>query len=166
MAFLPRKRVISRSSSLPGGEAYLAKLKESFRQPLGSHRTPVIGGQASLDKVTSDLKRSKAKEVKVKEVKKDLSIFQGKQYLTRPEVGRLFKKDWAWKITKLPANVRSKLGEKLWDLKKYGIYIDPREAKKVFEDLKNYPDRARTRYGVKRSEVPRMRNLLRKFVGK
>ena len=118
-----------------------------------------IGGIKSLKN------SSQPKEPK-KEQKKDPSLFGGRPYLKKQEIGRLFKQDWAWRITKLPANERSKLAQIF--PKEYGSYIDPREANKTYDDLRNYPTtRAKTKYGMKnRRETVRTVKLLKKFLGK
>ena len=176
MAFIPRKIEVSRSGSLKGGNAYLTKLKESFRKPSSSQRSPVIGGEDSFKNFMSRIrkpvqvqKKELKKEVK-KEIKKDTSIFQGSPYVTREKIRGWLKKDEAWKITKLSAKERLKLEKKVFnpkDPRNIGIYIDPREANMVLKDFENFPNRAKTRYGMKnRNETRRVRNLMRKLVGK
>jgi len=168
MAFIPKKTEVGKKGPLLGGEASLMKLKGSLKGLFGARKNPILGGEASLAKMREGIKKPPhIKEIK-KEQKKDPSLFQGRQYLTRPEVSRLFKKDWAWKITRLPANVRSKLGEKLWNLKRFGNLIDQREANTVYKDIKDYPTtRGKTKYGMKsREETIRTVKLLKKFLGK
>ncbi len=125
-----------------------------------------IAGIKSLKK-PSQVKLSQAKLSRVKEEKKDISVFQGKPYLKRDEIRRWLKRDEAWRITKLPANKRPQLEKQLF-LKEYGTFIDQREARKVYDNLRNYPTtRAKTKYGMKsRGETVRTSKLLKKFLGK
>jgi len=103
----------------------------------------------------------------VKEEKKDTSAFQGKPYLNRPEVRQWLKRDEAWKITKMPSKDRPKLEKKLFDPKRFGSFIDQREAKIVSKDFENFPTRVKTRYGIQgRGERVRTSKLLKKFLGK
>lgn len=123
-----------------------------------------IGGQAKRD-----LKRSyKTKEVKqVKEQKKDTSAFKGNPWLTRERVRQWLRGNEAWRITKIPAKQRPALEKKIFDPKRFGSFIDRREASIVSKDFENYPTRAKSKYGMKsRSETIKTRNLLRKFLGK
>jgi len=102
-----------------------------------------------------------------KEEKKDISAFQGKPYLKRSEVRQWLKRDEAWKITKMPSKDRPKLEKKLFDPKRFGIFVGQREAKIVSKDFENFPTRVKTRYGIQgRGERVRTSKLLKKFLGK
>jgi len=87
--------------------------------------------------------------------------------LKREEVRRWLKRDEAWKITKIPAKDRPALEKKLFNPKKFGIFIDPREAKIVYKDFEKFPTRVKTRYGIQgRGERVKTLKLLKKFLGK
>lgn len=102
---------------------------------------------------------------KVKEEKKLISIFE--PYAKREKLRQLLKKDEAWKITKMPVKDRLALEKKLFDPKRFGIFIDQREAKIVYKDLDKFPIRTEKRYGIKkREERIRTSKLLKKFIGK
>jgi hypothetical protein len=167
MAFPLKKTVSSQKGPLLGGLASLMKLKASFGKSSSTQRSPLIGGKAALEKLHESFKKpSQAKEEK-KEQKIDLSLFRGKKYLRRDEIRRLLKEDWAWKITKLPAKIRSELEKQLFP-KKFGNLVDQIEAGMVYKDLKDYPTtRAKAKYGMKnKRETDRTSNLLKKFLGK
>jgi len=168
MAFIPKKTGSSQKGPLLGGQASLMKLKGSFKGFSSARNSPLLGGEASLAKLRESFKKPpRAKEVK-KEVKKVTSIFQ--PYATRERLRELLRKVEAWKITKLSAKERPKLERQLFnpkDPRNFGAYIDQREANIVLKDFENFPNRAKVRYGMKnRSETKRVRNLMRKLVGK
>ena len=133
------------------------------RKPNTGQRGPVLGGEASLEKLRESFKKTPP----VKEEKKDTSAFQGKPFLKREEVRQWLRRDEAWKITKMPAKDRPGLEKKLFDIKKLGMFIDPKEAETVYKELKDFPTKAKTKYGIK-SEGERFKtlNLLKKFLGK
>ena len=135
----------------------------SRKKPESSQRSPVLGGEASLAKLRASLKKPSP----VKEVKKDTSAFQGKPFLRREEIRQWLRRDEAWKITRMPAKDRPGLEKKLFDLKRFGIFIDPKEAGRVHNELKNFPTKSKQKYGIK-SERERFKtlNLLKKFLGK
>ena len=140
MALPSKKTIGTQKSPLLGGQASLMKLKESLRGPSSARKSPILGGEASLAKIREGFKKPlRAKEQK-KEEKKDLSAFQGKLYLKRDEVRRWLKRDEAWKITKIPVKDRPSLEKKLFNLKRFGSFIDKREAGIVYKDFGSYPE--------------------------
>lgn len=167
MALPPKKTTSSQKGPLLGGLASLMKLKASFGKSSSAQRSPLIGGKASLEKLHESFKKPSQAIEEKKEQKIDPSLFRGKPYLKRNEVKRLLKEDWAWKITKLPANVRSKLEKQIFP-ERFGSLIDQREANIVYKDLKDYPTtRAKAKYGMKnRRETDRTFKILKKIVGK
>lgn len=135
------------------------------KKPESSQRSPVLGGEASLAKLKESLKIKKTSPVK--EVKKDTSAFQGQLFLRRPKIREWLKKPEIWKIIRMPAKDRPGLEKKLFDIKRFGIFIDPKEAGKVHKELKDFPARSKQRYGIKsNSERIKTLNLLKKFLGK
>lgn len=167
MALPSKKTVGTPKKPLLGGQASLMKLKESLSKSLSTQRDPLLGGEASLMKLRESFKKPLQVKEEKKEVKKDTSAFQGKPYLTREGVRRWLKRDEIWKITKMPAKDRPKLEKKLFDPKRFGSFIDQREAKIVYKDFENYPIRVKKRYGVK-SKIERVKTfrVLKKFLGK
>jgi hypothetical protein len=121
-----------------------------------------IGGMGRKDLKSSH----KAREVKeVKEEKKDTSIFQ--PYIKRDAFRQKLKRDEAWRITKMPIKNRIALEKKLFDPKRFGSFIDQREAKIVSKDFKGFPMRVKNKYGIeKKVERDRISKLLEKFLGK
>ena len=163
MAFIPRKTEVSKKGPLLGGEASLMKLKGSLKGLSGARKTPILGGEASLAKIREGFK----KPLREKEEKKDLSAFQGESYLKRPAIRQWLKRDEAWKITKIPLKDRPSLEKKLFELKRFGSFIDKREAGIVYKDFEGYPERVKRRYGIKgKNERVRTFKLLKKFLGK
>lgn len=111
--------------------------------------------------------KSIKKPPQIKEEKKDTSAFKGNPWLTRERVRQWLRRNEAWRITKIPAKQRPALEKKIFDPKRFGSFIDRREASIVSKDFENYPTRAKSKYGMKsRSETIKTRNLLRKFLGK
>jgi len=166
MAFSPKKMTSSQKGPLLGGLASLMKLKASFGKSSNIQRSPSLGGESSLAKLREKVKKP-SQLTKLKEEKKDTSAFQGKTYLRRDEVRRWLKRPEAWKITKIPAKDRPALEKKLFDIRKFGNFIDPKEVKIVYKDFENYPTRVKKRYGIKsKSERVKTFNLLKKFLGK
>jgi hypothetical protein len=118
-----------------------------------------IGGIKSLKKP------SQIKPSQVKEEKKDISMFE--PYTTREKFRQLLRKPETWKVLKKSVKDRLALEKKLFDPKRFGIFIDKREAKIVSKDLESYPIRVKTRYGIT-DKVARIRTskLLKKLIGK
>lgn len=126
-----------------------------------------VGGIKSLKKPLL-IKQEKKNSSTLEEKPKDTSAFQGRPYLKREDVRRWLKRDEVWKITKIPAKSRPALEKKLFDPKRFGSFVDRREADIVYKDFKDYPmTRARMKYGMKsRRETARTFKLLKKFLGK
>jgi hypothetical protein len=134
------------------------------KKPESGQRGPLLGGEASLAKLKASLKKPSPV---VKEEKMDTSAFQGRPYLKREEIRQWLRKDEIRKITNMPAKDRPALEKKLFDPKRFGIFIDPKEAGKVHKELKNFPTKSKQKYGIK-SERERFKtlHLLKKFLGK
>jgi hypothetical protein len=167
MVFIPKKTARGPKEPVLGGEASLRKMKQSLKGPSSMQRDPLLGGEASLAKVMASLRKPVQIKEQKKEEKKDLSAFQGKLYLKRDEVKRWLKRDEAWKITKIPLKNRPSLEKKLFNPKRFGSFIDKREAGIVYKDFESYPERVKKRYAIKgKNERVRTFKLLKKFLGK
>ena len=98
-----------------------------------------------------------------KEEKKDTSIFGGKPSLRREEVRGWLRKEESWKMTKMPLNRRIELEKKLFDPGKFGQFIQPKEAMRVYEEIKNFPTRSKEKYKINNEgERLKILNLLEK----
>jgi len=102
-----------------------------------------------------------------KEERRDTSIFGGKPYIRREKLREWLRTDEAWKTTKMTAKERPGLEKKIFDPKKFGEYIEPKEVQKVYQELKYFPKRAKEKYGLQ-SEGERFKTLkmLEKLMGK
>lgn len=98
---------------------------------------------------------------------KDTSAFQGKPYLKREDVKNWLKKDEMWEILKKSKEERVGLGLKIFQQREVGENVDPKEAEKIYNKLKNYPTKSKKEYEIK-SEGERYKILktLEKFLGR
>jgi len=102
-----------------------------------------------------------------KEEKKDTSVFGGKPSLQRWEVREELRKDEVYRILRKPKEERAKLEKKLFDLKRFRELIEPKEVRKVYNELKDFPIKFRKKYGISEGERLNILKLLKKkFLGK
>jgi hypothetical protein len=102
-----------------------------------------------------------------KKEKQDTSIFKGKPFIRREKLRGWLKTEEAWRETKKPLKERVGLEKKLFDPKKFGEFIDPREVEKVYKEIKDFPTKAKEKYKIQ-GEGERLRTLkaLEKLMGK
>jgi len=95
------------------------------------------------------------------------SGFGGRPFLRREEFRGWLRKEEAWRVSKMPQKERVGLEKKLFDPKRSGELIEPKEAEKVYREIKNFPIRSKGKYGFK-SEGERFKALkiLEKLLGK
>lgn len=147
MAFLPRNKMISQGGSSRGGHDYLAKLKQSFRNPLSSQRAPVIGGKDSWDKFRSNMNTKKQARIQKKEVKKE-----PKKDELRLPADPLHRRGWlrrhAFEIYK---DTRGRVtSNKIFrdhaelHTPKYGFYTEENELYRMKKDMEKAYGRAKT----------------------
>ena len=96
-----------------------------------------------------------------------LSGFGGRPFLRRDEFRNWLRKDELWRISKMPKEERVALEKKLFDPRRFGPLIEPKEAEKVYREIKNFSMRYKEKYGFK-SEGERFKALkiLEKLLGK
>ena len=86
-----------------------------------------------------------AEKINEKEPEKTPSPKESKPSGLGGEGFRLWVKgNEAWGVSKMPENERKKLDPRLFGSKGYS----PIEAKKICEDIKNYPSRSKEKYGI------------------
>ena len=102
-----------------------------------------------------------------KEEKEDTSIFKGKPFIKREKLRSWLKTEEAWRKTKKPLKERVALEKKLFDPKKFGEFIDPKEVEKVYKEIKDFPTKAKEKYKIQ-GEGERLKTLkaLEKLMGK
>lgn len=94
------------------------------------------------------------------------SGFGGKPFLKREKFRDWLKKEESWRITKLSQKERVELEKKLFDPKRFGQLIDPKEVKQVYKEIKFFQKKSKEKYGIKtESERLKILKLLENFFG-
>jgi hypothetical protein len=120
-----------------------------------------------FEKIVGPAREKAAKEPPLKEEKKDTSAFQGKSYLKRGDVRNWLKRDEMWEIIKKPKEERIGLEPKIFQRKEVGENVDPKEAEKIYNKLKDRPRASKEKYGIKsEGERHKILKTLEKFLGK
>jgi hypothetical protein len=119
------------------------------KKPESSQRSPVLGGEASLAKLKESLKIKKTSPVK--EEKKDTSVFQGRRQYATAEQRRGWLRRHApevWKITKgrVTSAKIPEYDKKLSNPKKWGPFIEKykHEPEKIRKEMKKAWWKAKT----------------------
>lgn len=104
-----------------------------------------------------------------KEVKKEPkpSVFGGRSFLRRQELRGWLRKEEARRVTKMSQKERVGLEKKLFEPKKFGELIKPKEAERVYKEIKNFPRMSKEKYGLKsKGERFKTLKILEKLLGK
>jgi hypothetical protein len=118
------------------------------KKPEMFQRTPVLGGEASLAKLKESLKIKKTSPVK--EEKKDTSVFQGRQYATAEQRRGWLRRHApeVWKITKgrVTSAKIPEYDKKLSNPKKWGPLIEKykHEPEKIKKEMQKAWWKAKT----------------------
>lgn len=95
------------------------------------------------------------------------SGFGERPFLRREEFRSWLKKEELWKISKMSQKERVNLERKLFDPKKFGLVIEPKEVERVYNEIKNFLTRSIKKHGFKNSEERfKILKILEKFLGK
>lgn len=95
------------------------------------------------------------------------SGFGGRPFLRREEFRWWLRKEELRGVSKMPQKERVGLEKKLFDPKRFGQFIEPKEAERVYQEIKTSPKRSQEKYGFKSpAERVKALKILEKFLGK